>query len=245
MTLPNPLHKPLLLEASVDNLHGGLHRHNVMEPPKWSDENAAPDLSGSTAQPGVSLTDSAISGDVHHTVVNNMSPYQAQGQMIFVQPPSGAAKVMGILIVIYASFGLLGALASLLGGSFFESLLGEVAQADPDALGFDPAGFGQYMMLTGLVGLVTSAGTLLGGIWTMQYQRRGVHLGLGMIMASFVLGLVLAFMYPEFSDSGLGMGATVIMSVLGSGFCGLMVAIPLMVTNNGLDDSSLFPSKIQ
>ena len=173
--LPNLLHKPLPLEASVDNLHGGQHQHTVMEPPKWSDENAAPDLSGSAAQPGVSLTDSAISGDVHHTVVNNMSPYQAQGQMIFVQPPSGAAKVMGILIIIYASFGLLGALASLLGGSFFESLLGEVAQADPDALGFDPAGFGQYMMLTGLVGLVTSAGTLLGGIWTMQYQRRGVE----------------------------------------------------------------------
>ena len=66
-----------------------------------------------------------------------------------------------------------------------------------------------------------------------------------MIVASFVLGLILAFMYPEFSDSGFGMGATVIMSVLGSGFCGLMVAIPLMVSNNGLDDSSLFPSKVQ
>ncbi len=216
-----------------------------MEPPKWSDENAAPDLSGNVAQPGVSLTDSAISGDVHNTIVNNMSPYQAQGQMIFVQPPSGAAKVMGILIVIYASFGLLGALASLLGGSFFESLLGQVAEQDPDALGFDPAGFGQYMMLTGLISLVTSAGTLLGGIWTMQYQRRGVHLGLMMIAASFLLGLVVAFMYPEFSDSGFGMGATVILSVFGSGFCGLMVAIPLMVTNNGLDDSSLFSSKPQ
>lgn len=201
-----------------------------MEPPKWSGENAAPDLSGSVAPQGVAMTD----------------PYQAQGQMIFVQPPSGAAKVMGILIIIYASFGLLGALASLLGGSFFEALLGEVASQDPDALGFDPAGFGQYMMLTGLIGLVTSAGTLLGGIWTMQYQRRGVHLGLAMIVASFVLGLILAFMYPEFSDSGgFGMGATVIMSVLGSGFCGLMVAIPLMVSNNGLDDSSLFPSKAQ
>ncbi|RJV01396.1 MAG: hypothetical protein DWC11_04780 [Candidatus Poseidoniales archaeon] len=216
-----------------------------MEPPKWSDENAAPDLSGNPVPSGVNLTDSAISGDVHHTVVNNISPYGAQGQMIFVQPPSGAAKVMGILIIIYASFGLLGALASLLGGSFFEALLGEVASQDPDALGFDPAGFGQYMMLTGLIGLVTSAGTLLGGIWTMQYQRRGVHLGLAMIMASFLLGLVLAFMYPEFSDSGFGMGATVIMSVLGSGFCGLMVAIPLMVSNNGLDDSSLFPSTSQ
>ena len=218
-----------------------------MEPPKWTDENPAPDLSGNTAPKGVNLTDSAISGDVHHTVVNNYNPYQAQpqGQMIFVQPPSGAAKVMGILIIIYASFGLLGALASLLGGTFFEALLGEVADQDPDALGFDPAGFGQYMMITGLVSLVTSAGTLLAGIWTMQYQKRGIQLGLAMILASFVLGLILAFIYPEFSDSGFGMGATVVMSVLGSGFCGLMVAIPMMVSNNGLDDSSLFPSKVQ
>jgi len=227
--LPGCYDKRPPLEASVDNLHGTRLEPTLMEPPKWSDENATPDLSGSVAPQGLAMTD----------------PYQAQGQMIFVQPPSGAAKVMGILIIIYASFGLLGALASLLGGSFFEALLGEVASQDPDALGFDPAGFGQYMMLTGIIGLVTSAGTLLGGIWTMQYQRRGVHLGLTMIVASFVLGLILAFMYPEFSDSGFGMGATVIMSVLGSGFCGLMVAIPLMVSNNGLDDSSLFPSKAQ
>ena len=201
----------------------------LMEPPKWSDEQATPDLSGTVMPQGVAMTD----------------PFQAQGQMIFVQPPSGAAKVMGILIIIYAAFGLLGSLAGLLGGSFFESLLGEVASQDPDALGFDPAGFGQYMMLTGLIGLVTSAGTLQGGIWTMQYQRRGVHLGLLMIGVSFVLGLVVAFMYPEFSDSGFGMGATIITSILGSGFCGLMVAIPLMVSNNGLDDSSLFPSNAQ
>ena len=198
-----------------------------MEPEKWSDENPAPDLSGSVAPQGVAMTD----------------PYQAQGQMIFVQPPSGAAKVMGILIIIYASIGILTALASLLGGTFFEALLGQVAEQDPDALGFDPAGFGQYMMVTGLISLVTSAGTMLAGIWTMQYQKRGVQLGLAMVVASFVLSLILAFMYPEFSDSGFGMGATVIMSVLTSGFCGLMVAIPLMVSNNGLDDSSLFPSK--
>ena len=216
-----------------------------MEPPKRSDEGAAPDLSEKTGPSGVNLTDSAISGDVHHTVVNNYNPYQAEGQMIFVQPPSGAAKVMGILIIIYASFGILGALAGLLGGTFFEALLGQVAEQDPDALGFDPAGFGQYMMVTGLISLVTSAGTMLGGIWTMQYQKRGVQLGLVMIAASFVLSLMLAFIYPEFSDSGFGMGATVIMSVLTSGFCGLMVAIPLMVSNNGLDDSSLFPSKAQ
>jgi hypothetical protein len=245
MMLPDFLHKSPPLEASVDNLHCAHHQHTTMEPPKWSDENAAPDLSGSAASPGVNLSDSAISGDVHNTVVNNMSPYQAQGQMIFVQPPSGAAKVMGILIVIYAAFGLLGALGSLLGGSFVESFLGDVADAEPDALGFDPEGFGQYMMLTGLVGLVTSAGTLMGGIWTMQYQRRGVHLGLLMVGASFLLGLVLAFIYPEFSDSGFGMGPTVILSLFGSGFCGLMVAIPLMVSNNGLDDSSLFSSKPQ
>ena len=229
MALPGSYHKPPPLEASVGNLHGTRRQPQPMEPPKWTDENPAPDLSGSVAPQTVAMTD----------------PYQAQGQMIFVQPPSGAAKVMGILIIIYACFGLLGALASLLGGTFFEALLGEVADQDPDALGFDPAGFGQYMMITGLISLVTSAGTLLAGIWTMQYQKRGIQLGLAMILASFVLGLILAFMYPEFSDSGFGMGATVVMSVLGSGFCGLMVAIPLMVSNNGLDDSSLFPSKVQ
>ncbi len=82
---------------------------------------------------------------------------------------------MGILIIIYASFGLLGALASLLGRRLFEALLGEVASQDPNArLELRPRRFRPIHDAHNLIGLVTSAGTLLGGIWTMRYQRRGV-----------------------------------------------------------------------
>lgn len=178
----------------------------------------------------------SLSGDVQSY---DPSMQQQMPSMIYVQPPSGAAKIMGILIIIYGAFGLLGSLATVLGAGFLEGLLGQVPQDD---LGFDPAQMTTYLQISGAVGLLTSAGTLLGGVWTMQYQRRGVHLGLVMIAASFLIGVVLTFIFPEISGAGAGgtVGA-IISSVVGSAVCGVLVAIPLMVSDNGLDDSSLFP----
>ena len=231
MALPGCHHKRPPLEASVGNLHGTRRRPGPMEPPKWSDENAAPDLSGSVAPQGVAMTD----------------PYQAQGQMIFVQPPSGAAKVMGILIIINSSFGVLIGLGLLLGGSFIESLLGAAAQQDSTLTTPQIEGYGQFITINGLLQILIAGVTLLAGVWMMQYQKRGVHLALLAIGASFLLDLVMTVLYPEYTTQGTRGGFTVVLisGVVANGFCGLMVAIPLMVSNNGLDDSSLFPSKAQ
>ena len=42
----------------------------------------------------------------------------------------------------------------------------------------------------------------------------------------------------EFSGAIMGVGA--IFVIICNGICGLIIAIPLMISNNGLDDSSLF-----
>jgi len=202
-----------------------------MEPQKWSDEQATPDLSGTVMPQGVAMTD----------------PFQAQGQMIFVQPPSGAAKVMGILIIINSSFGVLIGLGLLLGGSFIESLLGAAAQQDSTLTTPQIEGYGQFVTINGLLQILIAGVTLLAGVWIMKYQKRGVHLALLAIGVSFLLELIMAVLYPEYTTQGTGGGFAVILitNVVANGFCGLMVAIPLMVSNNGLDDSSLFPSNAQ
>ena len=41
-------------------------------------------------------------------------------------------------------------------------------------------------------------------------------------------------------EMGLFMGVGAVLIVICNGICGLIIAIPLMISNNGLDKSSLF-----
>ncbi len=78
-----------------------------------------------------------------------------------------------------------------------------------------------------------------------SYQRRGVQLALITVAVGFVFTLV-ATVFG--GDGGLGSvfgdgAAFAIIAGFGAvcnGACALIVAIPLMISNSGLDDSSLF-----
>lgn len=93
----------------------------------------------------------------------------------------------------------------------------------------------------------------------VSYQRRGVQLLFGAILVGSVLsGLELTMMdeiYDQMLDdgdltqeeydvisasSGLVAGIGMFFVALCGGMCALIAAIPLMVSNNGLDKSSLF-----
>ena len=92
-----------------------------------------------------------------------------------------------------------------------------------------------------------------------NYQRRGVHLSLAMIVVSAIVGIFVIMMMPGILDdvaeeenltaeereeldkfTGTIMGVGAIFVVICNGICGLIIAIPLMISNNGLDNSSLF-----
>jgi hypothetical protein len=163
---------------------------------------------------------------------------QQMPTMLYVQPPSGAAKIMGILIVIYGAFGLLASVGGIAGASVLEGFLADVPEGD---LPFNSEKMASYLFVSSLLGIVTAVPTILGGVWTMQYQRRGVHLGLLAVGVSFIINVALTFAFSEITAAGIGgVGGAVISSLIGSGICGLLVAVPLLVSDNGLDDSSLF-----
>ena len=91
-----------------------------------------------------------------------------------------------------------------------------------------------------------------------KLSKRGVHLSLAMIVLSAIVGIFVIMMMPgilddvaedenltaeeegldEFTGTIMGVGA--IFVVVCNGICGLIIAIPLMISNNGLDNSSLF-----
>ncbi|MGB1766417.1 MAG: hypothetical protein ACPHJE_03440, partial [Poseidonia sp.] len=92
-----------------------------------------------------------------------------------------------------------------------------------------------------------------------NYQRRGVMLLFLAIALSAVVGVGQLSMVDQIYDQmlddgdlsqeeydalqevgGIVQGVGMVMVLFCNAMCGLMVAIPMMVSNNGLDDSKLF-----
>ena len=191
---------------------------------------------------------SVISGDVHqHQYANQGMPQPQQiiidpntglpQNVIIIQEPSGGPKVVGILVILWGVF----------------SILGEVIGIS------DTLEFGGYFIAMSIVNVGLSAGFIAGGIMMTNYQKRGVHLSLVMVAISAVIGIAAIMMMPDIIDdlveeegltdeeredveaySGAIMGLGAIFVVICNGICGLIIAIPLMISNNGLDNSSLF-----
>ena len=166
------------------------------------------------------------------------------GQVIMVQQPSAAAKVIGILVIILGCFGVMTNVIPII-----------------DALSYSsPA----IPILIGIVSIAVAAASIVGGYWMTNYQRRGVQLVLITVLVNFLIAsastLVLDDIMLEEVNNGnmtveeyeltqgfmaLVGGIMIVFSAVCYGICGLIIAIPLMSANSGLDNSSLFsPSRI-
>ena len=161
------------------------------------------------------------------------------GQLVYLQPPSGAAKVIGIFVIIWGVlFGVLTNGANMLGSLSF----GHATLIALDA-----------------VNILLGVATVVGGVMLVNYQRRGAMLlflvlVLGAVVGAAQLSIVVDYdelledeqiTQQEYDalqqvDAGLVQGIGMVLVVFCNAMCGLMVAIPLMVSNNGLDDSKLF-----
>lgn len=162
------------------------------------------------------------------------------GQMIFLGPPSGAPKVVGILCVIWGVFSLGSAALNLI-----------------MAFGYQTS---QPLLLAVYGGgIAVAVAHIVGGVMLVSYQRRGVHLlFVAILIGSVLSGVEFTMMddvYDQMledgdisqdeyeiieSNSGLITGVGMFFVAFCGGMCALVAAIPLMVSNNGLDKSSLF-----
>lgn len=188
-----------------------------MQPNPWDDlqtEGSAPQvmIDGQTAQ---------IS-----TGFNN--------QVILLQPPSSAAKVIGILLIIWGAINSIFLLLAAVGWSSSEIR---------EEQGITTSN----IILSSVSGIISVATSILGGIWMMNYQRKGVYLVLIGIIIGFLFSIALSLTgntdaaaadadLNESMVSSIAIGISAVCSAV----CGLIVAIPLMIANNGLDDSKLF-----
>jgi hypothetical protein len=164
-----------------------------------TDEGAAPTLSGTP----------------------NAAPASDDGGA-FGQPEVQYAKRSAVPVVIgaiYSFFQVLGVLASLailLGGALLAGFASEIGDGAAEA--------GILVTLLGVVMLALSCVGVYAGILMIRYQKKGIHIALGLLAVGVVMDLIMnvAMEFPV--AEGL-VGTLAI-----NGLCGVIVAIPLLVS---------------
>lgn len=204
--------------------------HSNMQPDPWAGQ-----------QPEHKQPEAVMMGNVSEQPSVLGQQMGMPGQVIMVQQPSGAAKIIGILVIISGCFGVISGLFSIIDSLSYSSVV--------------------IPLVIAIFSLAGSAASVLGGYWMTNYQRRGVQLVLITVLVGFIVAsastLVLDDIMLEEVDNGnmtqedyeatqgimgiLG-GIMIAVSAVCYGICGLIVAIPLMSANGGLDESSLFSS---
>jgi len=147
---------------------------------------------------------------------------------MMVAQRSSAAKWIGIICIVLGAFGLTG----------LSQVQAPTGVTLSDLTGEPPST--ALMGIRALSALLPSAGFILGGVWMKNYEKRGVHL----IWASLGLSILLGMASMSMGDDGglgdlVGDGASFALagatSLICNGICGLIVAIPLMSANGGLE----------
>ena len=178
-----------------------------------------------------------ISGEPQ-TVAATQQMYGAQQQMILLQQPSSAPKVIGIFVIIYGAINALFGLIGALGGAL-------LAEAESELLGTS-SDVSLQVILFALLSVGFGIGFIITGVQINNRRKIGVQLSWILIVLSLVLGLLQTMLATpeEIAATGLNndafygfqIGGTIVCNAI----CGLLVAIPLMVNNSMMDDSSLW-----
>jgi hypothetical protein len=176
-----------------------------------------------------------ISGEPQ-TMAPNQQMYGAQQQMILLQQPSSAPKVIGIFVIIYGAINALFGLIGALGGALLSS----------SDLGLYGSDVSLQVILFALISVGFGIGFIITGVQINNRKKIGVQLSWILIALSLVLGVLQTMLATpdEIASTGLNndafygvqIGGTIVCNAI----CGLLVAIPLMVNNSMMDDSSLW-----
>jgi len=112
--------------------------------------------------------------------------------------------------------GVLASLAILLGGALLAGFASEIGDGAAES--------GILVTLLGVVMLALSCVGVYAGILMIRYQKKGIHIALGLLAVGVVMDLIMnvAMEFPV--AEGL-VGTLAI-----NGLCGVIVAIPLLVS---------------
>ena len=170
------------------------------------------------------------------TMAPTQQMYGAQQQMILLQQPSSAPKVIGIFVIIYGALNALSGLLGLFGGALLSGFEAELGGDGSTSL---------MVILFSAIGMAFGIGFIICGTQINQRKKIGVQIAWILIAISMTLGLLQTALFPvDLEGTGLSeslyYGTQIGGQLVCNAICGLIVAIPLMVNNSMMDDSSLW-----
>tara|TARA_B100000214_G_scaffold225471_1_gene164100 strand:- start:132 stop:680 length:549 start_codon:yes stop_codon:yes gene_type:complete len=180
------------------------------------EEQPSTDLDGAPA---------TLSGEPTTVFVN-------QGPVVPVQK-NQAAKVIGILVIIWGAFNLLGSPLTLLSDFGATDLAGNPISYPTE-----------YFVVAILSSIIVGVISIFAGYQITQYQKKGIWLMFGAFAIAWISSIVISTIQGNAMDSGPNYGPDfgAVMGI-GSGICGIfcyaicgiIVAIPLMLTDGGME----------
>lgn len=156
---------------------------------------------------------------------------------VHVGPPSESAKIIGILIMVYGGFTLIGGIFSAVGGPIINQWLSSI---DPESQVYASPDW--VYIVQGVSGLIAGAAYLFAGSMVKNYEKRGIYFTWAILGISFIFGIIITAAQPYPDVEGIESGSVQLMAVgsaaigglCGAGICGLLTAIPLFSANHGL-----------
>ena len=187
--------------------------------------------------PSMIISDVASSNENVLTGVTQTISAQ-QNQMVLMQKPSDAPKIIGVLVILWGGFTILLTLASPFVNESINNLLPE-----EDRLNLTMNAFDYFIAL---VSILTGLAFIYSGSLLTKRQRFGVQLTFGIIIFSFIFSLITFLLEPvppsQEDAPGMHYGLGIGFQIFCGAICFLLAAIPLMVNNAQLEPVNLAPT---
>ena len=135
-----------------------------------------------------------ISGEPESMAVPQQM-YGTQQQMILMQQPSSAPKVIGIFVIIYGALNALSGVLGLFGGALLSGVETELGGDGSASL---------MLIIFSAIGILFGIGFIISGTQINQRKKIGIQIAWILIVISMVLGLLqTAFVPVDLEGTGL------------------------------------------
>ena len=169
-----------------------------------------------------------LEGTTEPTVVDTGRVFVNTGQNFPVQK-NAAAKVIGILVMIYY--------VVMTGLSFLGLVALSFLDEEIIAAGAEPLPTTLLFALV-IIGLIPAIIGCIGGWKMYNYEKMGIWLVLGSLGIGWILSIVngaLTSDYGGTGDAGIDAAFNGICGIFCMAICGVIVAIPLMLADGGME----------
>ena len=160
--------------------------------------------------------------------------------VVYTGQPSQAAKVIGILLMIYGGFSIITGVLTAAGMSYLDSYMSNLG--GEDLTEYMPATW--IYVVQGLVGSIAGVAYLYSGWLIQSFKKKGFWIAWAALGLGYIMSIVVAAATPYPSDiygdeaefyRMTTIGSSAVCGLFGAAFCGVLLAIPLFISNNGME----------